>query len=452
MSEYKTKTVGNITFYTADHSLGNYLIVNNEFLLALDEDDKPKLSLEARGMYVTIMNLVNMPNWTITENGLAKICGCTRDRAQRVLKQLVQAGYLISNKDAIHNDNGAFKAKKSYVFRETIDSKWWKLQEESDKTDNTIKNFSSPLPENPLKENPLKENPLKDFQAHINNIIYKINKNINEIEDKEKKESESLQENNLNISNICEHETCDMDSPNDLTFSKNLNKNNNMENFEAATNLNNSSNFVTKQSVPKVKKSHKQFQQTNDDGTVIKNKMEYQMNQESKSLSDIAVDNKGKLGKQTEEERILAETKKVNKETQEALKEMKARKSVSKNTKKRRESEIFSLIEQDFTDNLRQLMHEYFDFLIQLGRPIEAPSYRAMLRILDELSGGDNKKKEAIVNQSLARGWQGFYALKDNNNTQKTWKNVQPVLAHQDEEEPEIKEFRDKNGNLITFG
>ena len=243
-----------------------------------------------------------------------------------------------------------------------------------------------------------------------------------------------------------------MDSPNDLTFSKNLNKNDNMENFEAATNLNNSSNFVTTQSVPKVKKSHKQFQQTNDDGTVTKNKMEYQMNQESKSLSDIAVDNKGKLGKQTEVERMLAETKKVNKETQEALKEMKARKSVSKNTKKRRESEIFSLIEQDFTDNLRQLMHEYFDFLIQLGRPIEAPSYRAMLRILDELSGGDDKKKEAIVNQSLARGWQGFYALKGNSNTQKTWENVQPVLAHQDEEEPEIKEFRDENGNLITFG
>ena len=303
--------------------------------------------------------------------------------------------------------------------------------------------------ENPSKEFPSKENPSKDFPTHINNIIYKINKNINEIEDKEKKESEILQENNLNISNIytCELDTCDMDSPNNSTFRENLNKNNNMENFEAATNLNNSSNFVTKPSVPKVKKSHKQFQQTNDDGTVIKNKMEYQMNQESKSLSDIAVDNKGKLGKQTEEERILAETKKVNKETQEALKEMKARKSVSKNTKKRRESEIFSLIEQDFTDNLRQLMHEYFDFLIQLGRPIEAPSYRAMLRILDELSGGDNKKKEAIVNQSLARGWQGFYALKDNSNT-----HVQSVLAHQDEDEPEIKEFRDKNGNLITFG
>ena len=29
---------------------------------------------------------------------------------------------------------------------------------------------------------------------------------------------------------------------------------------------------------------------------------------------------------------------------------------------------------------------------------------------------------------------------------------VQPVLAHQDVEEPEIKEFRDENGNLITFG
>ena len=132
---------------------------------------------------------------------------------------------------------------------------------ESEK-DETLKNFDSPC----------MENPSKDFPAHINNIIYKINKNINKIKDKEKKESEILQENNLNISNIytCKHDTCDMDSPNNSTFRENLNKNNNMENFETAANLNNSSNFVTKPSAPKVKKSHKQFQQTNDDGTVIK--------------------------------------------------------------------------------------------------------------------------------------------------------------------------------------
>lgn len=36
-------------------------------------------------------------------------------------------------------------------------------------------------------ENPSKEFPSKDFPAHINNIIYKINKNINKIKDKEKK-------------------------------------------------------------------------------------------------------------------------------------------------------------------------------------------------------------------------------------------------------------------------
>lgn len=78
-----------------------------------------------------------------------------------------------------------------------------------------------------------------------------------------------------------------MNSPNNSTFSKNLNKHDNMENFEVATNLNKSSSFVTKPSVSKVKKSHKQFQQKNDDGTVIQNKMEYQMSQESKSLSEI---------------------------------------------------------------------------------------------------------------------------------------------------------------------
>lgn len=447
MSDYKTKTVGNITFYVADHTLGNYLIVNNEFLLAMNENNKPLLSLEARGMYVTIMNLANMPNWTITENGLAKICGCSRDRVQSVLKQLEQAGYLISNKNAIHDDSGAFKAKKVYVFRETVDSKWWEIQDESDETDDTLKNFSSPLQENPLKEFPLQENPLKENPAHINNIIYKINKNINKIENKE---SDFLQENNLNNINN-QHDTCEHDSSYISTFRKDLNKHDNMENFAVATNINNSQQSVTNPSVPTVKKSHKQFTATKEDGTVSKNKMEYQMSQDPKSLNDIAGEKKGALGKQTDEEKALAEAKRLNNETKQNIQAINARKSVNKKAKNKRKNEIFSLIEQDFTGELQQMMIDYFDFLIQLGRPIEAPSYRAMLRILDELSGGDDKKKEAIVNQSLARGWQGFYALKDDSKNQKTWKTVQPILAHQDEEEPEEKEFRDENGNLITF-
>ena len=144
--------------------------------------------------------------------------------------------------------------------------------------------------------------------------------------------------------------------------------------------------------------------------------------------NDIGVEATGTFDKQTEDENTLTKAK------------------------QKRKNEIFDLIEQDFTGDLQAIIHDYFDFLIQCGRPIYKANDRAMLRILDELSGGDDKKKEAIVNQSLARGWQGFYALKDNSNTQKTWKNVQPVLAHQDEDEPEIKEFRDENGNLITFG
>ena len=407
------------------------------------EDNYTDLSVEA---YMVLTRcLANQSGWQMSWNHFEKKYNITNDKRLSALQELISKRHCVMDK---------WKTGKAweynYVFFEIALSEE-ELEEFTQKILPELRNRNLEF-----QNKNSKFRILKPAQYILYNNITKNNfTNNNSTKNTYGCVSAENFKNNSNTCNSmysCEHETCDMDSPNNSTFRENLNKNNNMENFEVATNLNNSSNFVTKPSVPKVKKSHKQFQQKNDDGTVTKNKMEYQMNQESKSLSDIAVDNKGKLGKQTEEERILAETKKVNKETQEALKEIKARKSVSKNTKKRRESEIFSLIEQDFTDNLRQLMHEYFDFLIQLGRPIEAPSYRAMLRILDELSGGDDKKKEAIVNQSLARGWQGFYALKDNSNTQKTRKNVQPVLAHQEEEEPEIKEFRDENGNLITFG
>ena len=174
------------------------------------------------------------------------------------------------------------------------------------------------------------------------------------------------------------------------------------------------------------------------------------MSQESKSLSE---NTKGALDKHTEEEQALSKVRDLNNQVQETLSEINAKKRVSKKAKKKREEEIFSLIEQDFTGDLQVILHDYFDFLIQGCRPIYKANYRAMIRVLEDLAAGDEKKKEAIVNQSLARGWQSFYPLIETKNNSKTkQKSIQPILAHQDEEEPEIKEFRDENGNLITFG
>ena len=145
--------------------------------------------------------------------------------------------------------------------------------------------------------------------------------------------------------------------------------------------------------------------------------------------NDIGVELTGTFDKQTEEEITLAKAK------------------------QKRKNEIFDLIEQDFTGDLQAIIHDYFDFLIQEGKPLYVANYRSMMRLLENLSEGDEKKKRSIVDQSLSRGWQSFYPLIETKNNSKTkQKSIQPILAHQDEEEPEIKEFRDENGNLITFG
>ena len=227
-----------------DNRDNGFLQIDNRVV----ENNYTDLSMEA---YMVLTRcLANQSGWQIHWNHFEKKYHISSKKRRKAMNELVEKRHCIIQK--IRNGS----AWNYYFFFE--------LALSESETDDTLKNFSSPL-----QENPLKENPLKDFPAHINNIIYKINKNINKIKDKEKKESEILQENNLNNINN-QHDTCDMDSPNNSTFRENLNKNNNMENFEAATNLNNSSNFVTKPSVPKAKENHKQFKQTNYDGTVIK--------------------------------------------------------------------------------------------------------------------------------------------------------------------------------------
>lgn len=422
-----------------DNRDNGFLQIDNRVV----ENNYTDLSMEA---YMVLTRcLANQSGWQIHWNHFEKKYHISSKKRGKAMNELVEKRHCIIQK--IRNGS----AWNYYYF-------FFELALSESETEDFIKNFL------PNLVSAFWDVPNESSQMGVPKwgayIIYNnINKtNLNNTSSNKNTYTRVLEKNLNYISNTCDsidsckHVTCDMNSPNNSTFSKNLNKHDNMENFDIATNLNKSSNFVTKPSVPKVKKSHKQFQQTNYEGTVIQNKMEYQMSQESKSLSEINKNTKGALDKHTEEEQALSKVRDLNNQVQETLSEINAKKRVSKKAKKKREEEIFSLIEQDFTGDLQVILHDYFDFLIQEGKPLYAANYRAMIRNLEDLAEGDDKKKEAIVNQSLARGWQGFYALKDNSNTQKTWKNVQPVLAHQDEDEPEIKEFRDENGNLITFG
>lgn len=54
-------------------------------------------------------------------------------------------------------------------------------------------------------------------------------------------------------------------------------------------------------------------------------------------------------------------------------------------------------------------------FRKQIKKPIHDASAEAALKALEKLSNNDIKTAEAIVDQSIANGWQGLFALKNNN-------------------------------------
>ena len=400
------------------------------------EDNYTDLSVEA---YMVLTRcLANISGWQINWKHFQKKYNITNNKRLSALKELISKGHCVM--DSWKNGKAW---EYNYVFFEIALSEE-ELEEFTQKILPELRNRNLEF-----KNKDSKIRILKSAQYIIYNNINKTNlKNNNSTKNTYVCVSEENFKNNINI-NDSSCETCDMDSPNEMTFSEKHDSNDELGNFGGVTNLNNSQQSVT--NPPKVKNG-KQFKVKKADGTVSKNKMEYQMSQESKSLSEINGNAKGALGKQTDEESALAQSKRLNNQVQETLKEINAKKNVSKKAKQKRENEIFTLIEQDFKDDMKVIVHDYFDFLIQDGRQVYAANYRSMIRILEDLSEGDEKKKRSIVEQSLSRGWQGFYPLLEmKNNTKNNSKTVQPILIPADEEEPEEIEYRDENGNLITF-
>lgn len=50
---------------------------------------------------------------------------------------------------------------------------------------------------------------------------------------------------------------------------------------------------------------------------------------------------------------------------------------------------------------------------IRMKKPLTEKAAELNLKDLQQLSGGDEPMMVAIVSQSIKRGWQGFYALKE---------------------------------------
>lgn len=116
-----------------------------------------RLSLEARGLLVMMASLPD--NWSYSETGLASKAGCGRQKVNRILRELIDAGYLL--REQRHGEHGKFSSC-TYV-----------LQEEAP----AGKAKKAPLYEKPSTAQPSTAKPLTGNQA-LNNKEEK-NKEIN---------------------------------------------------------------------------------------------------------------------------------------------------------------------------------------------------------------------------------------------------------------------------------
>lgn len=76
-----------------------------------------RLSLEARGLLVMMASLPD--NWSYSETGLASKAGCGRQKVNRILRELIDAGYLL--REQRHGEHGKF-ASCTYVLQEEAPS------------------------------------------------------------------------------------------------------------------------------------------------------------------------------------------------------------------------------------------------------------------------------------------------------------------------------------------
>lgn len=82
---------------------------------------------------------------------------------------------------------------------------------------------------------------------------------------------------------------------------------------------------------------------------------------------------------------------------------------------KRGKGGVLPLFERFSSGNhdLLSALKEWQEMRIRMKKPLTEKAAELNLKDLQQLSGGDEQMMVAIVSQSIKRGWQGFYALKE---------------------------------------
>ena len=80
---------------------------------------------------------------------------------------------------------------------------------------------------------------------------------------------------------------------------------------------------------------------------------------------------------------------------------------------------IGSITEVEVEDEVeREAINEFLKYRVEIRKPFKSvTAVKKMINSLRKLAGGNKKKMKAIVDRTIANGWQGLFALpedKDN--------------------------------------
>ena len=410
----------------------NFTICHNEILFT-KINDKP-ISLEAIGLFLRLLSLP--PDWDLNYAGLSVICGCCKDKIERLLTELKQAGYLTMIAERV---KGKIKGH-NYYLNETINMNLWNeenkpemVNSENQYLENELISESQPDPEKPDLEKPDPEKPDLVFEQQYNIKYNKENKDkkLNTIKDEiskdesfdsgkqkndtlkiKKKDLTVLDENNTNIINL----------------------------MNAKSSENESLSPKEQRKLERQKKRDKQLQE----------KISQEQNKEKQSVSTMADKKVGDLTQlENYEARIQQKVNLVTEQTKYI--EQRSRK------KEHIKTTIFRKIDSEINNQeLALCLKDFVSMWIQIGRPMTIETYNKQIQTLNSLSKDINEQIK-IVNKSIEKGWTGFYALHNYKQPVSTFKpsekqkQVYEQKIKQEYSEDAFEIATDENGKALIF-
>lgn len=428
-SENSKKKNYKSVFFHEGKNKKNFVMFNNEILLK-----DSNASLEAKGLYASMMSIKGIVNWDFSVSGWAKLLKCDTNTISRYINELRELGYIIRfrtpNLQSIYH---IFDSHNKFIeFIEDpstdilkIDTKNINISKIKDpeikKSYEKIAEIQNSNKRNSQKKDSCRNLSYRNLSAQYSIQEDNINKssiNKNNIQLREDTPNQysgnTVSESEINLKNInksieskeINHES--IDSPNELTFS-----------IE--------------------KKEHNLTSETKENEGLIK-------------LNSFLTEEKENLDLSTN---YNAATKAITNES-ETSNNKSGNKKMNKNelAKMQRKEEISKAIEIEIeNENLREVLIDYFDFYIDAGKPIQIQNYRAMMRKLESLSNGQVENKIAIVEQSLQKSWLDFYELK--NDYKKRTENKTEIMPAKSEipegEEDPYSLVLDENGNPVSY-